>query len=334
MTLSFIPRVSAGRQPRIIVIGVGDAGHNAINTMTASQFAGIDFIFADTASWGLPRSHDNGQLQRGEAPMQGEPIGPEPTVSGTTAAYSADDVVRLLIGCDMVFFIAWMESSGVGAAAMIARAAHDRAILTVGVLTSPCHREDLHSVRATEADIEDLTQSVDSLIILPSCPPPGMRGAATAVTAPGSMADNAPQKAVQAITNLLLMPCMASLGVDDIRCVLGGMGKAMVGHGEAEGDQRAIRAAEAAIGSVLGAGSATMANARGLLINVAGGTDMTLEDIDEAANRIRDEACGDIDIIFGTTFDEGLNGKLRVSVVVTGIGPGRGATHGETLILP
>ena len=251
---------------------------------------------------------------------QGLGAGSKPDVGRSAAEESVEDVGRHLEGSNMVFITAGMGGgTGTGAAPVIARAAREAGILTVGVVTKPFHFEGTHRTRTAERGIEELQQYVDTLIIIPNQNLFRIANERTTFADAFKMADDVLYSGVRGVTDLMMMPGLINLDFADIRAVMAEMGKAMMGTGEAEGDRRALDAAEAAISNPL-LDDVSMSGARGVLINITGGYDMTLYEVDEAANRIRDEVDPEANIIFGSTFDEKLNGSIRVSVVATGIG--------------
>jgi cell division protein FtsZ len=319
MGLNFLPGAPSELKPRITVIGVGGAGGNAVNNMISSRLEGVEFIVANTDSQALAQSRTERRIQLGTAVTQGLGAGSRPDIGRAAAEESMDELTGMLTGCNMVFITAGMGGgTGTGAAPVIARAARDMGILTVGVVTKPFHFEGAHRMRTAEAGIEELTQYVDTLIIIPNQNLFRVATERTTFADAFKMADDVLHSGVRGVTDLMVMPGLINLDFADIRTVMSEMGKAMMGTGEAEGDKRAVEASEAAISNPL-LDDTSMKGAKGVLINITGGLDMTLFEVDEAANRIRDEVDPDANIIFGSTFDEKLNGKMRVSVVATGI---------------
>lgn len=309
-------------RPRITVVGVGGAGGNAVNNMIRAKLEGVEFIVANTDAQALESSlvPEDKRIQLGFYITQGLGAGSKPDVGRASAEESMDDIIGYLRGSNMVFITAGMGGgTGTGAAPVIARAARESGILTVGVVTKPFHFEGAHRGRSAESGIEELQQYVDTLIVIPNQNLFRIANERTTFADAFKMADDVLYSGVRGVTDLMIMPGLINLDFADIRAVMAEMGKAMMGTGEAEGDRRALDAAEAAISNPL-LDDVSMKGARGVLINITGGYDMTLYEVDEAANRIRDDVDPDANIIFGSTFDERLNGRMRVSVVATGIG--------------
>ncbi|MEW5729906.1 MAG: cell division protein FtsZ [Pseudomonadota bacterium] len=319
MGLNFLPGAPAELKPRITVIGVGGAGGNAVNNMITSKLEGVEFIVANTDAQAISQSRTERRIQLGTNATQGLGAGSRPDIGRMAAEESLEEIVAQLSGSNMVFITAGMGGgTGSGAAPVIARAARDQGILTVGVVTKPFHFEGAHRMRTAEGAIEELSQYVDTLIIIPNQNLFRVATERTTFADAFKMADDVLYSGVRGVTDLMIMPGLINLDFADIRTVMSEMGKAMMGTGEAEGEKRAIEAAEAAISNPL-LDDTSMKGAKGVLINITGGMDMTLFEVDEAANRIRDEVDPDANIIFGSTFDDKLNGKMRVSVVATGI---------------
>jgi cell division protein FtsZ len=317
--LTFLPGAAAELKPKITVIGVGGAGGNAVNNMIASKLEGVEFIVANTDAQAITQSRTERRIQLGIAITQGLGAGSRPETGRAAAEESMDEVINQIAGANMVFITAGMGGgTGSGAAPVIARAARDQGILTVGVVTKPFHFEGAHRMRTAESAIEELSAYVDTLIIIPNQNLFRVATERTTFADAFKMADDVLYSGVRGVTDLMIMPGLINLDFADIRTVMSEMGKAMMGTGEADGDKRAIAAAEAAISNPL-LDDTSMKGAKGVLINITGGEDMTLFEVDEAANRIRDEVDPDANIIFGSTFDPKLNGKMRVSVVATGI---------------
>ncbi|MBX9804356.1 MAG: cell division protein FtsZ [Alphaproteobacteria bacterium] len=309
-------------KPRITVIGVGGAGGNAVCNMIRAKLEGVEFVVANTDAQALAGSlvEPKGKIQLGLNVTQGLGAGSKPDVGRASAEESHDEIIQHLRGSNMVFITAGMGGgTGTGAAPVIARAAREEGILTVGVVTKPFHFEGTHRSRTAERGIEELQQYVDTLIIIPNQNLFRIANERTTFADAFKMADDVLYSGVRGVTDLMMMPGLINLDFADIRAVMAEMGKAMMGTGEAEGDRRALDAAEAAISNPL-LDDVSMKGAKGVLINITGGYDMTLYEVDEAANRIRDEVDPEANIIFGSTFDEKLNGTIRVSVVATGIG--------------
>ena len=316
------PPAGSDLRPRISVIGVGGAGGNAVNNMIRAKLEGVDFIIANTDAQAIEQSLVDAEkrLQLGLNITQGLGAGSKPDVGRASAEESIEDVISLIQGSNMVFITAGMGGgTGTGAAPVIARAARESGILTVGVVTKPFHFEGTHRMRSAEKGIEELHQYVDTLIIIPNQNLFRLANERTTFADAFKMADDVLYSGVRGVTDLMIMPGLINLDFADIRAVMAEMGKAMMGTGEAEGERRALDAAEAAISNPL-LDDVSMKGAKGVLINITGGYDMTLYEVDEAANRIREDVEAEANIIFGSTFDEKLNGRIRVSVVATGIG--------------
>jgi cell division protein FtsZ len=306
-------------RPRITVIGVGGAGGNAVNNMIRSHLEGVEFIVANTDSQALAQSSCERRIQLGVTVTQGLGAGSRPDIGRIAAEEALEEIIQEMRGSNMVFIAAGMGGgTGTGAAPVIARAAREQGILTVGVVTKPFHFEGQHRMRIADTGIEELEQFVDTLIIIPNQNLFRVANERTTFADAFKMADDVLHSGVRGVTDLMVMPGLVNLDFADIRAVMSEMGKAMMGTGEAEGDRRALDAAEAAISNPL-LDDVSMKGARGVLINITGSLDMTLFEVDEAANRIRSEVDPDAFIIFGSTFDEQLDGKIRVSVVATGM---------------
>jgi cell division protein FtsZ len=314
-----IPQIEPELKPRITVFGVGGAGGNAVNNMIKSNLEGVDFVVGNTDAQALKGSLCEKRLQLGTATTRGLGAGSKPDIGRASAEEQMDDIVQFLEGANMVFITAGMGGgTGTGAAPVIARAARERGLLTVGVVTKPFHFEGAHRMRLAEGGIAELQQYVDTLIIIPNQNLFRIANEKTTFADAFKMADDVLHSGVRGVTDLMVMPGLINLDFADIRSVMTEMGKAMMGTGEASGERRAIEAAEAAISNPL-LDDVSMKGARGVLINITGGYDMTLFEVDEAANRVRDEVDPDANIIFGSTFDASLDGTMRVSVVATGI---------------
>jgi len=306
-------------KPRILVVGVGGAGGNAVNDMIASQLEGVEFLVANTDAQALQGSNAERRVQMGASITSGLGAGAKPEIGRAAAEESLTEILEHLEGCNMAFIAAGMGGgTGTGAAPVIARAARDKGVLTVGVVTKPFHFEGVHRMRQAEAGIEELEQYVDTLIVIPNQNLFRVANEKTTFADAFRMADEVLYSGVRGVTDLMVMPGMINLDFADIRSVMGEMGKAMMGTGEAEGERRSLDAAEAAIANPL-LDDCSMKGARGVLINITGGSDMTLFEVDEAANRIRSEVDEEAYIIFGSAFDGDLEGRMRVSVVATGI---------------
>jgi cell division protein FtsZ len=314
-----IPRDEQELKPRITVIGVGGAGGNAVNNMIRANLVGCEFIACNTDAQSLHLSTAPRKIQLGIGVTRGLGAGSRPDVGRAAAEEAIDDILESLQGSNMVFITAGMGGgTGSGAAPVIARVARESGILTVGVVTKPFHFEGVHRMRTAEAGIEELQKFVDTLIIIPNQNLFRVANERTTFADAFKMADDVLHAGVRGVTDLMVMPGLINLDFADIRTVMSEMGKAMMGTGEAEGERRAVDAAEAAISNPL-LEDVSMKGARGVLINITGGLDMTLFEVDEAANRVREEVDPNANIIFGSTFDEKLQGRMRISVVATGI---------------
>ena len=308
--------------PKIVVIGVGGAGGNAVNNMIRANLEGVTFLVANTDAQALEQSlTDKGQrIQLGLSMTKGLGAGSKPDVGKAAAEESSEEISKYISGANMVFITAGMGGgTGTGAAPVIAKIAREAGILTVGVVTRPFQFEGSHRAKSADSGIEELQQYVDTLLVIPNQNLFRLANEGTTFADAFKMADNVLYSGVRGVTDLMIMPGLINLDFADIRAVMTEMGKAMMGTGESEGERRALDAAEAAISNPL-LDDVSLQGASGILINITGGFDMTLYEVDEAANRIREEVDPDANIIFGSTFDERLNGKIRVSVVATGIG--------------
>ena len=305
--------------PRITVFGVGGGGCNAVNNMIALNLPGVDFVVANTDAQQLQRSLAEKRIQLGPHLTQGNGAGGRPEVGKASADEAADELARHLEDTHMVFITAGMGGgTGTGAAPVIARMARERNILTVGVVTKPFAFEGKKRMRAAEEGIAELQAYVDTLIVIPNQNLFKVANERTGWKEAFEMADNVLYMGVRGVTDLMVLPGIVNLDYADIRSVMSVMGKAMMGTGEAEGEDRAVRAAEAAISNPL-LEDTNMKGAHGLLINITGGSDVTLFEVDQAANRIGEEVDKDANIMFGMSLDESLAGRIRVSVVATGI---------------
>ena len=314
-----IPKDEQELKPRITVIGVGGAGGNAVNNMIRSNLIGCEFIACNTDAQALQLSAAPRKIQLGIGVTRGLGAGSRPDVGRAAAEEAIDDILESLQGSNMVFITGGMGGgTGTGAAPVIARIARESGILTVGVVTKPFHFEGVHRMRTADAGIEELQKFVDTLIIIPNQNLFRVANERTTFADAFKMADDVLHAGVRGVTDLMVMPGLINLDFADIRTVMSEMGKAMMGTGEAEGERRAVDAAEAAISNPL-LEDVSMKGARGVLINITGGLDMTLFEVDEAANRVREEVDPNANIIFGSTFDEKLQGRMRISVVATGI---------------
>lgn len=305
--------------PSIKVVGVGGAGSNAVNNMIATNLGGVDFVVCNTDAQALENSQCENKVQLGLSVTSGLGAGAKPEIGRAAAEEALDDVIHYLEGANMVFVTAGMGGgTGTGAAPVIARACRERGILTVGVVTKPFHFEGSHRMRLAEGGLEEMQNYVDTLIVIPNQNLFRIANERTTFAEAFQLADTVLQSGVRGVTDLMLRPGLINLDFADIRTAMQEMGKAMMGTGEASGDGRAIKAAESAINNPL-LDDLSMKGARGVIINVTGGYDMTLFEADEACNRIRDEVDPNANIIFGATFDENMDGVMRVSVVATGI---------------
>ncbi|MBV8321472.1 MAG: cell division protein FtsZ [Hyphomicrobiales bacterium] len=322
-------------KPRITVFGTGGAGGNAVNNMIASGLQGVDFVVANTDAQALTMSKAERIIQMGVAVTEGLGAGSQPEVGRAAAEEAIEEIRDHLQGAHMVFVTAGMGGgTGTGAAPVVARCAKEAGILTVGVITKPFHFEGIRRMRVAEQGIAELHKVVDTLLIIPNQNLFRVANEKTTFADAFAMADQVLYSGVACITDLMVKEGLINLDFADVRAVMREMGKAMMGTGEASGEKRALSAAEAAISNPL-IDDASMKGARGLLISITGGKDLTLYEVDEAATRIREEVDQDANIIVGATFDESLEGIIRVSVVATGIdhaGLQRSATEPEARI--
>jgi cell division protein FtsZ len=320
MTINLsLPQKESEIKPRITVIGVGGAGGNAVNNMISAALEGVEFIVANTDAQALGQSLADRRVQLGITITQGLGAGARPEVGRQAAEEALPEILQLLDGANMVFVTAGMGGgTGTGAAPVIAAAAREQGILTIGVVTKPFHFEGRRRMQSAEQGITELEKVVDTLIVIPNQNLFKIANEKTTFADAFKMADDVLHMGVRGVTDLMVMPGLINLDFADIRTVMGEMGKAMMGTGEAEGPDRSRVAAESAISNPL-LEDHSMKGAQGVLINITGGLDMTLHEVDEAANRIREEVDGDANIIFGSTFDATMQGRMRVSVVATGI---------------
>ena len=306
-------------KPKIAVIGVGGAGGNAVANMISSKVEGVDFVVANTDAQALNASPADYRIQLGPEITQGLGAGSRPEVGRAAAEETIEQVKAALAGCHMCFIAAGMGGgTGTGAAPVIAQAAREMNILTVGVVTKPFLFEGTRRMRSAESGIAELQQHVDTLIVIPNQNLFLVANPNTTFKEAFLLADEVLQQGVRGITDLMVMPGLINLDFADVRSVMHEMGKAMMGTGEAEGDGRALEAAERAIANPLLDG-VSMQGAKGVIVSITGGEDMRLMEVDEAANHIRELVDPDANIIWGSAFNENLNGKIRVSVVATGI---------------
>ena len=323
MTLNIsVPNSTQELRPKITVVGVGGAGGNAVNNMINANLEGVDFLVANTDGQALAASLAERKIQLGRQQTQGLGAGSKPEIGRIAADESIDDILAELADSHMVFITAGMGGgTGTGAAPVIAKACRERGILTVGVITKPFDFEGQGRMVQANAGIEEMQAYVDTLIIIPNQNLFRLANERTTFADAFAMADEVLHQGVCGITDLMIKPGTINLDFADIRSVMAEMGKAMMGTGEASGDNRATNAAEAAINNPL-LDETSMRGAQAVLINITGGTDMTLFEVDEAANHIRREVDSDATIIFGSALDEKMDGIMRVSVVATGIAAG------------
>src|SRR3954451_9353499 len=320
MSIDFIrPEVDELR-PRISVIGVGGASGNAIANMMRADVQGVDFIVANTDAQALNNSTADRRIQLGLRITQGLGAGSRPEIGRAAAEETIEEIIAALDGAHMCFIAAGMGGgTGTGAAPVIAKAARDKGILTVGVCTKPFAFEGSRRARSADAGLQELQQHVDTLIVIPNQNLFRLANSETTFKEAFEMADEVLQQGVRGITDLMVMPGLINLDFADVRSVMSEMGKAMMGTGEADGDNRAIEAAEKAISNPLLDG-VSMKGAKGVIISITGGEDMRLMEVDEAASHIKELVDPDANIIWGSAFNNDLGGKIRVSVVATGIG--------------
>ncbi len=306
-------------KPRICVFGVGGGGGNAVNNMITAGLRGVDFVVANTDAQALTMSKAERLIQLGAHVTEGLGAGSQPEVGRAAAEECIDEIVDHLSNTHMCFVTAGMGGgTGTGAAPVVARAAREKGILTVGVVTKPFHFEGQRRMKTADLGIEELQKCVDTLIVIPNQNLFRLANDKTTFADAFAMADQVLYSGVACITDLMVKEGLINLDFADVRSVMREMGKAMMGTGEASGDGRAMAAAEAAIANPL-LDETSMRGAKGLLISITGGRDLTLFEVDEAATRIREEVDQDANIILGATFDEELDGVIRVSVVATGI---------------
>ncbi|MGH6865142.1 MAG: cell division protein FtsZ, partial [Methyloceanibacter sp.] len=307
-------------KPRITVFGVGGAGGNAVNNMIECGLKGVEFVVANTDAQALMSSSAERRIQMGANVTEGLGAGSKPEIGAAAAEEAMADIKAHLVGCHMAFITAGMGGgTGTGAAPVIARASREEGILTVGVVTKPFQFEGSRRYRAAEVGIDELQKYVDTLLIIPNQNLFRVANEKTTFTDAFAMADDVLRAGVACITDLMVKEGLINLDFADVRTIMAGMGKAMMGTGESSGDRRAIEAAEAAISNPL-LDDVSMKGASGLLVSISGGSDLTLYEVDEAASRIRSEADAEANIIVGATYDDELDGTIRVSVVATGIG--------------
>jgi cell division protein FtsZ len=319
MSISFTLPQSVELKPRIVVIGVGGAGGNAVNNMIAAGLDGVDFVVANTDAQALALSSSPRKVQMGSGITQGLGAGMRPEVGEQSAEESLDEILEHLEGAHMLFVAAGMGGgTGTGAAPVIARAARDRGILTVGIVTKPFMFEGSRRMKLAEQGIENLYASVDTMITIPNQNLFRVATEQTTMSDAFSMADEVLHSGVRGVTDLMMVPGLINLDFNDVRTVMDEMGKAMMGTGEATGERRAVEAAESAINNPL-LDDVSLKGAKGVLINITGGNDLTLYEVDEAAQLIRNQVDEDANIIVGSALDDDLQGIVRVSVVATGV---------------
>ncbi len=330
MTINLSMPVTHELRPRITVVGVGGAGTNAVNNMITSHLEGVEFVACNTDAQSLHQCLTERRIQLGNTITQGLGAGARPEIGRASAEEAIEELLDQLNGSHMVFITAGMGGgTGTGAAPVIARAVREQGILTVGVVTKPFHFEGTHRMRVAEGGLAELQQYVDTLLVIPNQNLFRLANERTTFADAFKLADNVLHMGVRGVTDLMVMPGLINLDFADIRTVMSEMGKAMMGTGEADGERRAVEAAEAAISNPL-LDEVSMKGARGVLINITGGMDMTLFEVDEAANRVREEVDPEANIIVGSTMDESMEGQMRVSVVATGIDAGDQPAYGAS----
>src|SRR3984885_9577494 len=306
-----IPTKIEQLRPTITVIGVGGAGGNAVNNMIAADLEGVNFVVANTDAQALDNSLTDRTIQLGHGITKGLGAGANPEVGRAAAEEARDEISAYVEGSNMVFITAGMGGgTGTGAASVVARIAKEQGILTVGVVTKPFQFEGTHRMRLAENGLKELQDYVDTLIIIPNQNLFRIANERTTFADAFKMADEVLHSGVRGVTDLMVKPGLINLDFADIRTVMREMGKAMMGTGEATGERRAVDAAEAAISNPL-LDDVSLKGARALLISITGGGDMTLFEVDEAANRVREEVDSDANIIFGSTLSEGMEGRMR-----------------------
>ncbi len=319
MTLNLTIPSHEELKPRITVFGVGGAGGNAVNNMIEKRLEGVEFVVANTDAQALQQSNAATKIQMGVKVTEGLGAGARPSVGAAAAEETIEEIVDHLAGAHMCFITAGMGGgTGTGAAPIIAQAARELGVLTVGVVTKPFQFEGAKRMKQAEDGVEALQKMVDTLIIIPNQNLFRLANEKTTFTEAFSMADDVLYQGVKGVTDLMVRPGLINLDFADVRAVMDEMGKAMMGTGEAEGEDRAVQAAEKAIANPL-LDEISLKGAKGVLINITGAHDLTLFELDEAANRIREEVDADANIIVGSTLDESMEGRMRVSVVATGI---------------
>jgi len=337
MTIQLSAPRATELKPRIVVFGVGGAGGNAVNNMIEAGLEGVEFVVANTDAQSLSFAKTQLRIQLGVETTQGLGAGAHPDIGMTAAEESAPEIGEHLDGAHMVFITGGMGGgTGTGAAPIIAKLARERGILTVGVVTKPFTFEGRHRMRLADAGIAELQRYVDTLIVIPNQNLFRLANEKTTFAEAFGMADQVLHSGVRSITDLMVLPGLINLDFADVRTVMTEMGKAMMGTGEATGEDRALLAAQNAIANPL-LDEVSLKGAKAVLVNVTGGLDMTLLEVDEAANHISDQVDAEANIIFGAAFDPSLNGMIRVSVVATGMDGAsiaaiepKGSTHNNT----
>ena len=333
-----LPDAGPNLRPKITVMGIGGAGGNAVNNMMRSNLEGVEFLVANTDAQALDNSPCEKKIQLGLQSTKGLGAGMRPDVGRKAAEEVIEEIKTKLEGTNMVFIAAGMGGgTGTGAAPVIAQLAREKGILTLGVVTKPFDFEGSQRMKLAEGGIEELQQQVDTLITIPNQNLFRVANEKTTFSDAFKMADDVLYAGVRGVTDLMVQPGLINLDFSDIKTVMSEMGKAMMGTGEAEGEGRAVAAAEAAIANPL-IDDVSLKGAKGLIINITGGNDMTLYEVDEAANRIKQEVQEEANIIYGTTCDDRLEGVIRVSIVATGIDANvsfayKPAEHTESLFI-
>ena len=319
-------------KPRITVIGVGGAGCNAVNNMISSHLEGVEFVVSNTDSQSLANSQAQMRVQLGANVTQGLGAGARPEIGRAAADESLDQILEHIDGTHMLFVTAGMGGgTGTGAAPVIAKAARERGILTVGCVTKPFQFEGKNRMRLAEEGINELQESVDTLIVIPNQNLFRVANAQTTFSDAFKMADKVLYSGVRGVTDLMVMPGLINLDFADVRSVMMEMGTAMMGTGDAEGDNRALDAAAAAIANPL-LDDVSLAGARGVLVNITGGPDLTLFEVDEIVDHIRQQSDDDVNLIFGASQDDSMHNSIRVSVVATGINCPKKVDNVENII--
>ena len=320
MTINIsIPDVGPNLHPQITVLGVGGSGGNAVNNMINSNLEGVDFVIANTDAQALQISNCKKKIQLGIQSTRGLGAGMRPDIGRQAAEETLNEISEMLDGSHMLFIAAGMGGgTGTGAAPVIAKLAREKGILTVGVVTKPFHFEGSQRMKLADKGLEELQQYVDTLLTIPNQNLFRIANEKTTFADAFKMADDVLYAGVRGVTDLMVQPGLINLDFSDVKTVMSEMGRAMMGTGEASGEGRAVAAAEAAIANPL-IDDVSLKGAKGLIINITGGNDITLYEVDEAANRIKQEVDEDANIIYGTTCDERLEGVVRVSLVATGI---------------